>query len=71
VTVVNEFPDVFPKELSGRTLDRDINFVIELVLDTSPIYKTPYRMVGKQLSELEDSIKELLQKGYIHPSSPP
>jgi hypothetical protein len=30
VPVVNEFPDVFPKELPGMPSDRDIEFVIEL-----------------------------------------
>jgi hypothetical protein len=30
VPVVNEFPDVFPEELSGMPADRDIEFVIEL-----------------------------------------
>jgi hypothetical protein len=34
------------------------------------MYKRPYRMVAKQLAELKDLIKELLDKGYIHPSSP-
>jgi hypothetical protein len=27
-------------------------------------------MAAKQLAELKDQIKELLEKGYIHPSSP-
>jgi hypothetical protein len=45
VAVVNEFPNVFPKELSGMSLDRDIEFVIELNPRSTPIYKTPYRMV--------------------------
>jgi hypothetical protein len=40
VLVVNEFPDVFPKELSGMPPDRDIKFVIELKPGTAPIYKT-------------------------------
>jgi hypothetical protein len=35
------------------------------------MYKRPYRMVAKQLGELKDQIKELLEKGYIRPSSPP
>jgi hypothetical protein len=38
--------------------DRDIEFVIELVTGTSPMYKKPYRMVAKQLAELMDQIKE-------------
>jgi hypothetical protein len=32
VPVVNEFPDVFPKDLPGMPPDRDIEFVIELKL---------------------------------------
>jgi hypothetical protein len=44
VPVVNEFLDVFPKELPGMLPDRDIEFVIELKPGTAPIYKTPFRM---------------------------
>jgi hypothetical protein len=44
VPVVNEFLDVFPKELPGMPPDRGIEFVIELKRGTTPIYKTPYRM---------------------------
>jgi hypothetical protein len=38
VPVVNEIPDVFPKELLGMPPDRDIEFVIELKPGTTPIY---------------------------------
>jgi hypothetical protein len=69
VLVVNEFPDVFPEELSGMPLDRDIEFVIELKPGTTPIYKTPYRMATPELAELKEQVKELLEKGFIHPSS--
>jgi hypothetical protein len=34
------------------------------------MYKSPYRMAAKQLAELKDPITELLDKGYICPSSP-
>jgi hypothetical protein len=44
VPMVKEFPVVFPVELPGMPLDRDIEFVIELKPGTTPIYKTPYRM---------------------------
>jgi hypothetical protein len=37
---------------------------------TASMHKRPYRMAAKQLGELKDQIKELLEKGYIHPSSP-
>jgi hypothetical protein len=45
--------------------------VFELVSGTAPMYKRPYSMAAKQLAELMDQINELLEKGYIHPSSSP
>jgi hypothetical protein len=69
VPVVNEFPDVFPEVLPGMSPDRDIEFVIELKPGTSPIYKTPYRMVIPELAELKEHIMELLEKGFIRLSS--
>jgi hypothetical protein len=39
ITVVCEYPDVFPDELSGMPLDRDVEFVIELQSGTAPISK--------------------------------
>jgi hypothetical protein len=65
VPVVNEFPDVFPEELPGMPPNRDI----ELKPCTSPIYKTPNMMATPELAELKEHIKELLEKGCIHPSS--
>jgi hypothetical protein len=41
------------------------------VLEIAPMYKRSYRLAAKQLAELKDQIKELLEKGYICPSSPP
>jgi hypothetical protein len=41
VSVVSEFPDVFLEELPGLPPDHDIEFVIELMHGTAPIYKVP------------------------------
>jgi hypothetical protein len=71
VPVVDEFPNVFPKELSSMPPNRDIEFMIELKPGTAPIYKTPFRMTTLELVELKDHIKELLEKGFIHPSPSP
>jgi hypothetical protein len=71
VPVVNGFLDVFREELPGTLPDRDIEFVIELKPGTAPIYKTPNRMATSELVELKEHIKELLEKGFIHPSSSP
>jgi hypothetical protein len=71
IRVVNEYPDVFPEELLGMPPDRDVEFVIDLLPGTAPISKRPYRMSSTQLIELKKQIKELLEKGFIRPSSSP
>jgi hypothetical protein len=69
VSGVSEFHDVFPEELSGMPLDCDIDFVMELMHGTTPIYKSPYRMATPELAELKEQIKDLLEKAFIRPSS--
>jgi hypothetical protein len=60
--MVSEFLDVFPEELPGMPPDRNIEFVIELMSGTTPIYKSPYRMATLELAKLKEHIKELLKK---------
>jgi hypothetical protein len=71
IRVVCEYPDVFPEELPGMSPDRDVEFVIDLLRGTASISKRPYRMSSTQLIELKKHIKELLEKGFIRPSSSP
>ncbi len=56
IRVVQDFPDVFPEELPGMPPDREIEFVIELVPDTAPIFKRPYRIAANQLAELKEQL---------------
>jgi hypothetical protein len=51
--------------------DRDIEFFIQLLPGTAPISKRPYIMDVKDLVELKKQIVELLEKGFIRPSSSP
>src|SRR5207237_8480188 len=51
--------------------DRDIEFVIELKPRMPPISRRPYRMPPNELAGLKKQLKELLDKGFIHPSSSP
>jgi hypothetical protein len=37
--------------------------------NTAPIDKTPFRMTTLELAELKEHIRELLEKGFIRPSS--
>jgi hypothetical protein len=71
IRVVQDYPDVFPEELLGMLLDRDIEFLIELLPGTPPISKRAYRMPVNELVELKKQIAELQAKGFIRPSSSP
>jgi hypothetical protein len=61
----------FPEELPGMPPDREIEFVIELIPGTTPIFKRPYRIAANHLAKLKEQLQELLDKGYIHPSASP
>jgi hypothetical protein len=50
IHVVCEYADVFPDELLGMPLDRDIEFAIELQPGMAPISKRPYRMPPAELA---------------------
>ena len=71
ILVVCEFLDVFPKDLPGLPPDRDVEFSIELEPSTAPISRCPYRMAPKELAEMKKQLEELLEKGFICPSSSP
>src|ERR1041385_6638736 len=69
VPVVRNFLDVFPEELPGIPLIRDVEFVIDLKPGTVPIAKRPYKMPHHHLLELKKEIDTALQKCFIRPSS--
>jgi hypothetical protein len=71
ILVVCEFPNVFPEDLPGLPLERDVEFVIELKPDTAPISRRSYRMPPNELVELKIQLQDLLEKGFIRPSSSP
>jgi hypothetical protein len=71
IKVVSRFPDVFPEYLPGMPPERKVEFAIELLLGTAPISKRAYMVSGPELVELKKQIDELLEKGYIRPSTSP
>ena len=71
IPVVREFPNVFPEELPGIPLKREVDLSIEIVLGTIPISREPYRMAPTKLKELKSQLQELLDKGFIRPSVSP
>jgi hypothetical protein len=71
IHMVHEFLDVFPDELLGMPPKRVIEFKIELQPDTTHIAKVPYKMSPVELADLKIQLQDLLDKGFIHPSSSP
>ena len=69
--VVCEYEDVFPYELPGLPPQMDVDFMIKLHLGTSPISMTSHRMAPIELQKLKVQVQELLDKGFIRPSTLP
>jgi hypothetical protein len=71
ISVVHEYPNVFPDDLLGMPPDRAIEFQIELQPGTALVYKRSYPMARNEMAELKTQLQELLDKGYIRPSCSP
>jgi len=71
LSVVQEFPEVFPDDITELPPEREVEFAIDLVPGTSPILIVPYRMSKSELGELKQQLEELLEKQFIRPSVSP
>ena len=65
ISVVREYPDVFPEELPEALTEREIEFTIEVASESQPVSKEPYRMAPVELKELKIQLQDLLDKGFI------
>ncbi|GJT99925.1 putative reverse transcriptase domain-containing protein [Tanacetum coccineum] len=71
VPVIRDFPEVFPDDLPGLPPPRQVEFKIDLVSGAAPVARAPYRLAPSEMKELSEQLKELLEKGFIRPSSSP
>src|SRR6266540_2707993 len=71
IPIVREYPDVFPEDLPGLPPDRAVEFSIELLPGTAPVFRKPYKMSSNDLAEMKVQLQDLLDKGFIRPSSSP
>jgi hypothetical protein len=53
IHVIQEFLDVFPDDLPGKSPERAIKFKIELQPGMTPIAKAPYKMSPVEMKELK------------------
>ncbi|GJR80479.1 putative reverse transcriptase domain-containing protein [Tanacetum coccineum] len=71
VPVIRDFPEVFPEELPGLPPPRQVEFRIDLIPGVAPVARAPYRLAPSEMKELSEQLQELLEKGFIRPSSSP
>nr|GEV69137.1 putative reverse transcriptase domain-containing protein [Tanacetum cinerariifolium] len=71
VPIIRDFPEGFPDDLPGLPLPRQVEFRIELLPGAAPVARAPYHLALSELKELSDQLKQLLEKGFIRPSSSP
>nr|GEX40393.1 putative reverse transcriptase domain-containing protein [Tanacetum cinerariifolium] len=71
VPVIRNFPEVFPEEFPGLPPSRQVEFQIDLVPGVAPVARAPYRLAPSEMKESLVQLQELLEKGFIHPSSSP
>nr|GEZ46509.1 putative reverse transcriptase domain-containing protein [Tanacetum cinerariifolium] len=71
VPVIRDFLEVFPEDLPGLLLPRQVEFRIDLIPGATPVARAPYRLAPSELKELSEQLKELSEKGFIRPNSSP
>nr|GFB56146.1 putative reverse transcriptase domain-containing protein [Tanacetum cinerariifolium] len=67
VPVVRDFLKVFPEDLPGLSLTRQVVFQIDLIPGVAPVAPAPYRLAPPEMKELSEQLKELSDKGFIRP----
>nr|GEY24967.1 hypothetical protein [Tanacetum cinerariifolium] len=54
IPVVREISEVFPEDLSGLPLIRQVEFQIDLIPGAAPVARAPYRLAPSKIQELSD-----------------
>ncbi|GKE60793.1 hypothetical protein Tco_1511160, partial [Tanacetum coccineum] len=71
IPIVRDFVDVFSDDLSGLPPQRQVEFHIDLILEATPVAKSPYQLAPSEMQELSGQLQELQDKGFIRPSHSP
>ncbi|GJR55576.1 putative reverse transcriptase domain-containing protein [Tanacetum coccineum] len=69
VSIVQDFPEVFPEDLSGIPPTRQVEFQIDLIPGVAPVARAPYLLALSEMKEFSYQLKELSDKGFIRPGS--
>nr|GEV37321.1 putative reverse transcriptase domain-containing protein [Tanacetum cinerariifolium] len=71
ISVVRDFENVFPEDLSGLPPQQQVEFRIDLVPGATSVAKSPYHLAPSKMQELSGQLQELQDKGFIRPSHSP
>ncbi|KAI3821490.1 hypothetical protein L1987_09058 [Smallanthus sonchifolius] len=71
IPIIRDFPEVFPKDLSGLPPVRQVEFRIDLIPGANPVARAPYRLAPSEMQELASQLQELSDRGFIRPSHSP
>ncbi|GKC49989.1 putative reverse transcriptase domain-containing protein, partial [Tanacetum coccineum] len=71
VLVIRNFPEVFSNDFPGLLPPTQVEFRIDLVPRAALVARAPYHLAPSKMRELSVQLQELLEKGFIHPSSSP
>ena len=71
--VLNDYQDVFPKDLPPRLppIRKGHEFKIELEDDAPPVHQPLYKLSSLELAEAKKQIKYMLEQGFNKPSDSP
>ncbi|GKB86630.1 putative reverse transcriptase domain-containing protein [Tanacetum coccineum] len=71
VLVIRDFLEVFPEELPGLPLSRQVEFQIDILPAVAHVARAPYRLAPSKMRELSIQLQELVEKGFICSSASP
>ncbi len=70
IPIVHKFPDIFFSELTSMLSDREIEFMIDVVLELHQSQRRPTSSTSG-VARVNVTTTDLLTKGFICPSVPP
>nr|GFB02804.1 reverse transcriptase domain-containing protein [Tanacetum cinerariifolium] len=56
IPIVQDFPEVFPKNLPGLPPARPVEFQIDLISGAAPVARAPYRLAPSEMKELSEQL---------------
>ncbi|GKB75668.1 hypothetical protein Tco_0942563, partial [Tanacetum coccineum] len=62
VPIVRDFPEVFPEDLPGISMTRQVEFQIDLMPGAAPVARAPYRLAPSEMKELSKQLQKQSDK---------